>query len=593
LSHGILAVYGDLLLAAVVLAVPAAAGLLVAVSVRVQARAAQAIFAFAAPCVLAYGVAGFYLLSPVAGRAVSVAAYAATLILGAWLWRRDPAAARTLKWWAVPGLMTVAAAAFVLGLGFLHGHTEIAGREPEIRYIRRLANDNVLPHLFADQLLAARRPLPRILSTPGPWLSSDRPPMQTCLYLLIRSVTPRGDRNRLLYEASGALFQSFWLPALWCLMILIRLPRRLIALTLAAVLASGFVIFNAFYVWPKLFAAAFVVLLAALVLTDEWAAARSKAWVGAAGGIAAAVGILGHEGAVLGIVPLVLIVLASRELRPRLRAASAGAAAFVLLLVPWTLYQRFYDPPGTALLKLLLADTQNFTAHQGAVTDIVNAYERLGFSQVVAHKWSNLTQAFVHEPATLKSFADLILNLFAPGGPGAAARGAAVEQLRVLSFRYFLPTLGLFALGPIAYALAYWWRGRRGQEMLAALRLWIYVALALVVWALVMLGPALANEVGSYAPELLAFAAGAISLWALSHRLAVGVCVFQIALGVVTYAVLNPVFAFMVPAPGALDPAAAVLATLGFLAVVWLCWSAPASEGGAAVIAHGRLASTR
>src|SRR6202023_1057647 len=133
------------------------------------------------------------------------------------------------------------------------------------------------PRVFAEQLLAARRPLPPILSLPGPWRSSDRPPMQTCLYLLIRSVTPVGDRSGLLYEVSGALLQSLWLPALWCLLTLLRLPRRLIALSLAAVLASGFVIFNAFYVWPKLFAAAFVVLLASLVLTGEWATARSKA----------------------------------------------------------------------------------------------------------------------------------------------------------------------------------------------------------------------------------------------------------------------------------------------------------------------------
>ena len=593
MSQGTLTVYADLLLAAVVLGVPAAVGLLAAVALGVRARAAQAIFAFSAPCVLAYGVAGFYLLSPGVGRAVSVAAYAGTVVVGGWLWRRDRAGARNVTWWAVPGLLTLAAAAFVLGLGYLHGHTELANRVPEIRYVRRLANDNVLPDAFAQQLLAARRPLPRILSTPGPWLSSDRPPMQTCLYLLIRSVVPLGDPKNLEYEVSGALLQSLWLPALWCLLTLLGLPRKLVALSLAAVLASGFVIFNAFYVWPKLFAAAFVVLLAVLVLTGEWATARSKARIGAAAGVAAAVAILAHEGSFLGIVPLVVIVLASRELRPSLRAAAAGAASFLILLVPWWLYQRFYDPPGTALLKYQLADTSDFSAHQGVLSEIVNAYERLGFSRVVAHKWSNLTQAFVHEPAEVKAFVNLVSNLFASGGSGAAARSAAVEQLRELSFSFFVPTLGLFALGPIAYVLAYWWRRRRGGEMVAALRLWVYVASALVFWALVLLGPPLSNELGSYAPELLAFAAGAISLWELSHRLAVGVCVFQIVLGIVTYAILNPVFAFMVPRPGAVDVSAAVLAAVGFIAVVWLSWSGSRAQRRAPVDAHARLASTR
>ena len=590
MSQGI-AVYADLLLAAVVLVVPAAVGLLAAAALNIRARAAQAILALATPCLLAYTVAGFYLISPGTGRAVSVAGYAVTVFAGVWLWHRDRAAARTLSWWVVPGLMTLAGAAFVLGLGYLHGHTEVANLEPEIRYIRRLANDNVLPRAFAEQLLAARRPLPRVLSTPGPWLSSDRPPMETCLYLLIRSVTPVGDRSGLLYETSGALLQSLWLPALWCLLILLRLPRRLIALSLAAVLASGFVIFNGFYVWPKLFPAALVVLLAALVLTREWEAARSSARVGAAAGIAAALAMLAHEGSFLGIVPLVLIVLAYRELRPRLRTTLAGVGAFLVLLVPWWLYQHFYDPPGTSLLKLQLANATNFNSHQGVLTEIVNAYDRLGFSGVVAHKWSNLTQAFVHEPANVSAFVRLVSNLFASGGANAATRGAAVEQLRELSFSFFVPTLGLFAVGPVAYLLTYWWRRRRGEEMVAALRMWIYVALALVIWALVLLGPPLSNELGSYAPELLAFAAGAISLWELSHGLAIGVCVFQIALGMVIYAILNPVFAFMVPPPGAVDVSAAFLTAIGFIAAVWLCWSGSRATRWTAADASARLAS--
>ncbi|MGO9560564.1 MAG: hypothetical protein ACLPQS_07620 [Acidimicrobiales bacterium] len=275
MGNGVGAVTADLVLVTAVFLVPAAAGLLFAVKLHVESRAAQCIFAVGTPCVAAYAASGFYLVSAPVGRVSEITAFVVVTGAGATIGARDPVRSlAALRWWAAPALMVVAASACVLGIGFLHGGTTFPLREAEIRFIHRLANDNVLPRAFAKQALAAQRPLPHVLS--GTWLSSDRPPMETSLYLMVLAVLPTQDPSGLLFEALGTLLQSLWMPALWCLFTVVRLPRRMIAMGRVAVLLSGFTIFNSFYVWPKLFPAAFLVMLVTLVLTDEWSSARTR-----------------------------------------------------------------------------------------------------------------------------------------------------------------------------------------------------------------------------------------------------------------------------------------------------------------------------
>jgi 4-amino-4-deoxy-L-arabinose transferase-like glycosyltransferase len=155
---------------------------------------------------------------------------------------------------------------------------------------------------------------------------------------------------------------------------------------LITVLLSGFVIFNSFYVWPKLLPAAFLVLVVALVLSDEWVEARSRITGGLACGVGAAVAMLSHEGSVLVLIPLVIVTLGSRKRWPSLRCTAGAVAGVIALILPWTLYQRYYDPPGTSLSKLQLAGTTNFDPHVGLATAIIRAYQHLSFGQIMARK---------------------------------------------------------------------------------------------------------------------------------------------------------------------------------------------------------------
>ncbi|HEV2360986.1 MAG TPA: hypothetical protein VGS21_04740 [Acidimicrobiales bacterium] len=585
----------DLLFAVVVLFLPAVAGLAFAASRGIASRPIQAIFAISTPCVLAYGAGGFYLFNPGVGRGVTIGAYAVVVVGGGLVAVRHwTVVSESLRWWAAPALTTVAAAAFSLGLGFLHGAFAHPLHLAEGRYIHRLANDNVLPARFAAQLLASARPLPHKLYSTAPWLASDRPPLQTAVYVMARSVFGGADPVGQGYEAMGVLLQSLWAPALWCLLWAAGLSRKIIAGTLVSVVLTGFVIFNSFYVWPKLFPGALLVLVAAVIFDDGWRELRAGAWAGIACGTAAGLALLGHTGSALALIPMVVLLVAVPAWRPRWRAAIPAVAAVVVLATPWTLYQRYVDPPGTNLLKLQLAGPQYLAPNVAVTTAVARAYWDNSIGTTIGNKASNFAESFDHEEVAVSNFGELVGHLFtsSSGWSGPLASAALVE--RNLTYLYLLPALGFFAVGPLAWLFAYFARRRRAgrpqrrlglpgdaQRIRLAGRLWVFVLLSLVVWALVLFPVGSETvEQGSYAVELLAFGAAVISLRLVSKWAAAAVMLLQAVFGVVVYALVNPTVPGVPPLPTGIDWWMAIVMVAGLVAVAGLPLLAPRSRGG-------------
>jgi hypothetical protein len=566
----VLSVATYLLLASIAFFLPAVTGLLGAVWAGVESRPAQAICALAAPCVIAYLASGFYLISPTAGLVAAIAIYIVTLTAGMGVARRCglPQVRAALRFWFGPALMAPAAAAVSLGIGFLHGGLGVPLRLAQSRYIQHPANDNVLPLRFAQQLEAALRPVPHHVS--AAWLSSDRPPLETSVYVFLHALLPLGSATPpLLYEVIGVLLQSLWLPALWCLLHAVRLPRPIIAAGLTSISVCCFVLFNSFYVWPKLFPAAFLVLLAAVLLTTEWESLRAKVSGGVACGLAAGLAMLGHEGSALALVGLAVVVLVSRRRWPRWRCALPGLGVLIALLLPWTLYQSFYDPPGTDLMKLQLAGVFPPSSLSLPIA-IVRAYEKVTPEHFWQHKWSNLTLPFSSEPQEMSSLLSLTENLFASSGKASNARSAAIKELNRLAFLYLLPSLGLMAFSPIAYLLAVWLRRQRGPDLSLAGQICGFLAVTILIWAFVLFDPGFTNNYqGSYAFELLAFAAALISVWRLSRVLAYLLVGLQFVIGIVTSATVDLVYP-NTPRLTATTPADLLVIVVGLVAIAVL-----------------------
>lgn len=177
----------------------------------------------------------------------------------------------------------------------------------------------------------------------GDWLSSDRPPLQSGLYLLLfHSWLPHVS---VIYQGL-----STWAQALIVVPLLVltgNLRRLQQAAILFALAPSPLVLLSGLFVWPKLFTATFCAIFR-IGLFGPGSIARPARWSMA--GLAAALAMLSHGGALFALVgstAAFLLLKRGQALPVLVRTGALAVAAYLL----WVAYQRLIDPPGDRLLK--------------------------------------------------------------------------------------------------------------------------------------------------------------------------------------------------------------------------------------------------
>lgn len=487
------------------------------------------------------GLAGFasffiWLLAPRAGSMFTVVLFVAAawqLVKSSKLSPQVTAViARNVLW---PLGLTFAAALIVLSSGFWFGGFANPLATEATRFSHPLPGDNAIPLIFAENV-AHRHAAQPIL---GSWQSSDRPPLQTGICLLLR-VFLRGDKN---YSVLASFLQSLWIFAAWLLLGVLGMPRRLTWLILITVFFSGFVFVNTFFVWPKLLAAAFSLAAYAAL----WMSRRKAIWVG----LLAALAMLSHGGAVFFLAPLFILLLLKAE-RKRLALAVASAA---LLYLPWSLYQRFYDPSGDRLLKWHVGGHEA-PARESFLKVLNDSYRRAGWNGALINKEQNLVAVF--------------------GKEGDLVSATTAWSARASTFFYFLPCLGLLAIGALAlpinllvkkFSLA---RGINHS--------WALMISSLLTWCLVMFGPGTTFvHQGPYATVLLAMILCVESLWTLHRGLALIVCIGQVGFNLLLYAPALRTSPDGNPVPiGAFRPDMFLLSLAAVGGFAWLLTAMPA-----------------
>src|SRR5882724_1884783 len=162
---------------------------------------------------------------------------------------------RAYRWLIEPLLYATLFAAIVLALGFSNGG--LADLETfQHRFSQRLPQDNLIPWIVAEKLKAGHIPSPLF----GDWLMSDRPPLQTGLYLLLTL-----QRHELSYAIVASWLQATYLLGAWGLAVAARLPTQAQRLTLLACCLLPTAIINTFFTWPKMLAVAYLLLVFALL----------------------------------------------------------------------------------------------------------------------------------------------------------------------------------------------------------------------------------------------------------------------------------------------------------------------------------------
>jgi len=429
-----------------------------------------------ASAVLGYLAFWAYFASRFLGRAFSYVVIALSLAVALRLLKRERALRTLARTMAAPFVWILAVGACYTCLLFLFKDPFATGAEfANLRFFSQIRpGDNQIPLIFAERIYA-RAPLAPFCC--GDWLSSDRPPLQAGMFLLVRPLKAFGN-VRLNYELLATGFECLWICGVWVLVNALRGPPLRVKQVLGFLIFSGFLFYNSVYAWPKLLAATFVLFVFG-ILFEVYASGRAITWFETCLAAASfALALLAHPGSIFSAPALVVLMLGARRfLKPR--KLMAGAALILLFLTPWIAYQKFYDPPGNRLLKMHLAGVGPIDSRSTwqAVRD---TYGSMTWRNIADYKWAN------------------VRTLVGPH-PFLAGRS---EQARIAQREYMWNALGVLNAGWIALlAVAF----RKSRPALPCSGLLIAMALLnLLVWCIVLIGPAYTvTEHGSYADILL------------------------------------------------------------------------------------------
>lgn len=427
-------------------------------------------------------------------------------VLALVLWRlmliaREHRLKTLLAWLGEPMIYVFLFFVAVEGLGFGNGGIDDPARTAQNRFSHALPPDNVIPFLFAAGLKLPQMPSPLLAD----WLSSDRPPLQTGLYLLLYV------RDRALpYQVLASLLQATFLFGVWILCAATGVSAVTRRITLLACCLLPVSIINTFYVWPKLVSVGYLLIVFTLLFVCRPRDAREQTIVGILLGGTAALAALFHGTSAFALIGMAMVVLVTWQW-PNWRTSGYAVAALVMLYLPWIGYQQFADPPGNRLLKYHLAGVMKPDG-RGFVETMRDAYGALTWDGYIAGRLANLA-TFVGRPF------EHLRNL---GAVTLSQDSNYAKYLRAPDFFNFLPSLHVALLALIiAMLLLPFMRGAQRQIRRTVLNLLAVVAATLLVCVVILFQPgATTNHQTSYALPVMTTVAAFITIGSLSSRLA-------------------------------------------------------------------------
>lgn len=344
-------------------------------------------------------------------------------------------------------------------------------------HLHSITFDNAIPHIFANNIYEG---MPKALI--GDWRGSDRPPLLTGSTLLQSPLTLSNSKRVVSYEILAVILQCSWVPIVWALgrQLKLKIKANLFVTMLCAF--SGFFFFNSVFTWPKLLAGSLVTLAFLLIFFERPSKIR---WSIAA--ISAALGFLAHSSVIFTLIPIGLFVILIRRHNPGWKILLMGGTTFVILCMPWVLYQKLYDPPGDRLLKWHVGGSENIDS-RSVIQATSDSYRKANPKTIVSNKVGNLTTPLGRIPPEGSLYTDNFLG-----------------KLRDAEFRYMLFGLGIGNLGWLLLLKRDYYA--KLKKTVDLKRLWFMLcvsAISLVLWALMLFGPNITViHAGSYTNMIL------------------------------------------------------------------------------------------
>ena len=386
---------------------------------------------------------------------------------------------------------------------------------------REMPIDNWIPFIFSDMLAQGkiRKPME------GDWLSSDRPPLQAGLHLLMNSIPFLEVHAGIRYQLISTWAQTLVLVPIYAFLekVVDARTRRMITL---AVMFSPVVILNSLFVWPKLLAACYCMIYHFTLFHRE-SKNSEHSWIWSA--LAAAFALLSHGGALFALMGSTLAYLIWRN-RSLLRITKMATLSMGTYL-PWIVYQRLVDPPGDRLVKWHFAG-QIAPSPGGTLQTIISAYENQSLSGWIEAKASNLSVIFRH---SIDFFHDVFMIAY--------QHDPAIIQT-FIDRSFFFHSYAAWFTNPILCLVALAFALRHGASRNQTGRSWTYpegawsaAVLSCVLWCLLMFksGSTVIHQ-GAYFFNILCMMLCLLLLGRISGRLPPIVAALHILLFLSVYA---------------------------------------------------------
>jgi hypothetical protein len=345
--------------------------------------------------------------------------------------------------------------AYLLGLLYLslvslHGGVEetptwfvpSAKEDPAAGYfwLEPRSIDSLIPIKYACAV-AEQSPLRGEINF-GNWCFSDRPPLQSAVYLLGWPLT-RLFAPGLLNLALGTWLQVQWAVSGAGLMTALGYRRRRVTFVLLCVASAGFVYFNSIYVWPKLLAATYVFTALAPLANACRQRRRLVCAEAIVAGAACAFAMLAHGSAAFSLLPAAIIAMGARRFWDW-RSLLQGGLAASAIYVPWLGYQKFVDPPGNRCQRWMLAGESDVD-DRSSWQCIRDAYGQQTRAELFSRREENLVLLF-RDPYLDQDIYECARGMLFPAGANGHRDPAFIDRYYLKASQLACDWRTLFAL---------------------------------------------------------------------------------------------------------------------------------------------------
>lgn len=434
---------------------------------------------------------------------------------------------RELLW---PVAIIASVSIFVLSLGFLYGGTEKPLTTSANRFSHAMPIDQHLPLFGAEKIYAGRSIVEKWRDK---WRFSDRPPLQTGIVLLQAPLfmdSNTGSSICLHYLCLAVPLQCMALTGLWILVQQLKAGRLVAFGVLSFIVFSPTFIVHSFYVWPKLLAVPFLFIVTAeLLFRDRRDNRRDDCVTGLIIGSSAGLSMLAHGGSMFGLIGIAVVMLLLRRL-PSIWTILYALIPFVVVMLSWMIFQKVYDPPGDALIKMHLGGSLTPWDDRSILATIVDSYSRLSLGQIIKMKLINLAFTVDYVPAYMPPLS-------------AINTTTVVSWVRQVLFFHLIPSLGPLVLTLPGLVLLVASRRVGTPASSAGFKCLIVACATTVAWCLTMFSgtgiPSTSIHQGSlFNPLILSAGLALVCFW-LARLFGIVLLALQIGLFAVFYVPLS------------------------------------------------------